>query len=169
MRITDSLYKALATRNKDEIDRVFERIYAEYSNLLFFVSKEYVLPCDAEDIVQETFIDFFNHLDTINELKNIKSYLVASVRNKCINFIKKKPILLEKDESLESETSEEIREVEGWQKGLNSLEVFVIVEHVIVGNKLSMIAKEKKMSPNTIKSIYRRALKKAKKNLEGKY
>ena len=166
MRIEDSLQKALSSHDLKQIDQAFERIYLEYSNLLFFVSKEYVSPCDAEDIVQETFIDFFNHLDTIDDLNNIKSYLVSSLRNKCINFLKTKPVLLEKDEDVPSISESSPLIVDKWQEGLNDIESFVIIEHVIVGKKLSIIAKEKKMSPNTLKSIYRRALEKARKNLK---
>ncbi|MDE6661324.1 MAG: hypothetical protein K2J93_05845, partial [Anaeroplasmataceae bacterium] len=55
----------------------------------------------------------------------------------------------------------------GWEKGLEKDEIEVITKHLILEISLVTIAKEENISKNTLKSRYRRALAKVKKNLEG--
>ena len=67
----------------------FEIIYNEYYHLLFKVAYSYTLNrCDAEDIVQESFIKFFNVNKKIDDNDKLKSYLVRIVVNKSIDFIR---------------------------------------------------------------------------------
>jgi RNA polymerase sigma-70 factor, ECF subfamily len=42
----------------------------------------------AEEIVQEVFVNFWERRDDINITYSVKSYLVASVRNRSINYLK---------------------------------------------------------------------------------
>ena len=67
----------------------FEIIYNKYYHLLFKVAYSYILNrCDAEDIVQESFIKFFNVNKKIDDNDKLKSYLVRIVVNKSIDFIR---------------------------------------------------------------------------------
>ena len=67
----------------------FEIIYNEYYYLLFKVAYSYTLNrSDAEDIVQESFIKFFNVKKTINDKDKLKAYLVRIVVNKSIDFLR---------------------------------------------------------------------------------
>lgn len=46
----------------------------------------------VEDIIQETFITLWEKRETINPDKTIESYVFVILRNKCLNFLKKKQI-----------------------------------------------------------------------------
>jgi len=45
---------------------------------------------EARDIVQEIFIKFWTDRDRLNIRHSIRSYLFASVKNKCLDFLRKK-------------------------------------------------------------------------------
>lgn len=46
----------------------------------------------VEDIIQESFISLWEKSDAINTDKTIESYLFVILRNKCLNFLKKKKL-----------------------------------------------------------------------------
>ncbi|MEQ8582919.1 MAG: RNA polymerase sigma-70 factor [Marinoscillum sp.] len=74
-------------RNKDK--RAFELVFNEYYGLL----KSYAMrfmddPDDAEEVIQEVFVKFWEKCDTLAPDSSIKSYLYRSVHNTCLNFIK---------------------------------------------------------------------------------
>lgn len=61
---------------------------AYYSSLCRFASG-YLSDADAaEDIVQQVFINLWNHREEIQPDKQIKSYLFTSVKNRCLNHIR---------------------------------------------------------------------------------
>lgn len=74
-------------RNKDK--RAFELIFNQYYGPLisyafrFFDSRE-----DAEEIVQEVFVKFWEKCDQLAKDSSIKNYLYRSVHNTCLNQIK---------------------------------------------------------------------------------
>ena len=46
-------------------------------------------PEKAEDIVQDVFMQFWHNKEMVDVNKNIKSYLFASVKNKCLEALRK--------------------------------------------------------------------------------
>lgn len=173
MSLESKLYNALQSGNQNKIESTFELIYSQYFNLLSYVCFQYSLDEeDVKDLVQETFIDFFNHLNLNDRIKNIKYYLIEMVKNKSRNFLNKKNRLsLLTDEEIGSlpdihPTNQSLK-LYGWQKGLEADEIDIITKHILLELSLTSIAKEENVSKNTIKSRYRRALAKVKKNLGG--
>lgn len=83
------------TKNRAGKKERFEHIYKEYSKpmylyaLSFLVSEE-----EAEDAIQEVFINFWKD-DTYQKIQNevTKTYLFRSVKNNCLNRLKKKDVL----------------------------------------------------------------------------
>lgn len=74
-------------RNKDK--RAFELVFNEYFALL----KSYALRFmedmeEAEEVIQEVFVKFWEKCDSLAPDSSIKSYLYRSVHNTCLNFIK---------------------------------------------------------------------------------
>jgi len=70
---------------------IFENIYRElyidlYRYCFLFIRSEKT----AEDIVQEQFIYLWEKRDEINIHTSVKSYLFKAVRNKSINYLKRK-------------------------------------------------------------------------------
>lgn len=173
MSLEFKLYNALLSGNQNKIESTFELIYSQYFNLLSYVCFQYVLDEeDVKDIVQETFVDFFNHLNLNDRIMNIKCYLIEMVKNKTRNFLNKKNRLTRlTDEEIGSlpdiHPINQSLKLYGWQKGLEIDEIEIITKHILLEISLTSIAKEENVSKNTIKSRYRRALAKVKKNLGG--
>ena len=62
---------------------------------------------DAEDILQETFVDCFRNLDSFRFESTFGAWLKKILINKCINHIKRKKIDLELCENLPVDVAEE--------------------------------------------------------------
>lgn len=67
-------------------------LFQEYQKLMFSTAKKYVSDnYAAEDIVQESLISFLKNLHTIMSLErcSLAAYVVCTVRNTSINYLKK--------------------------------------------------------------------------------
>ena len=165
-----AVINALKSKDKNKIEQTFKDIYEAYYKLVYFCVGNFLKNKeDIEDVTSEVFINFFNHLDNINIGGSIKYYLTKSAKNLSLNFLKKN-----------SKTSEVV-DVENYAKyempsndllyfvnlNLDELEKEIVVSHVLGGDSLRLIAKEKGMNINTIKSKYRREIFKLKYLLKG--
>ena len=66
----------------------FTIIYEKYSLLLFRIAIRKVHSTEvAEEIVQDLFVSLWEKRATL-QIKDLKSYLAASLRNRCIDFIR---------------------------------------------------------------------------------
>ena len=71
--------------NKDTFQKVFELYY----NPLCRFASAYLKDADnAEEIVQQVFINLWQQKDTIDPDRQIKSYLFTAVKNRCLNHIR---------------------------------------------------------------------------------
>lgn len=160
--------------DKDKINQTFENIYNDYFRLLYFVGYSYLNNEQiVSDIVEDTFALFFNKcLDVkfIKKIKNVKSYLSSSVKYEAI---REKKILelndfsvnVETDISSETNDSKEIY-LSNFLKILSKEEIEIIVNHIFVDRSFKDIAFEMKVSINTVKSKYRRAIIKIREELD---
>ena len=168
------LHQVLKTGDKQIINSYFEEIYNKYKGLVCFVIAKYIKNYDdIVDIAQDVFLSFFNNADKVNS--SIKYYLTRSARNISINYIKKN----DKEINVEDKYLENLSYVKmeyndnslfnDIKNILNEEEYNLIFNHIVMGYSLVELAKEMNLSKNTIKSKYRRALLKLKKELGGKY
>lgn len=68
--------------------KTFEKAYKEYYSLLCSFSMRYINDSIiVEGIVDEVFFNIWKHRDEI-EITSMKSYLLKSVRNRCLNELK---------------------------------------------------------------------------------
>lgn len=89
MTLEKRLEKALETRKRTEVEKVFELIYNEYYSLVAYCVSRYLSSKeDIEEISNDVFIRFFNNLQK-TQFSSIKYYLVQSAKNASINKIKK--------------------------------------------------------------------------------
>jgi len=77
----------------DSARALMENLYINYNHLMFSTAWRYCTDRQsAEDIVSDSCIAFINHLEKIQTLNSnvLKSYIVSTVRNTAINFLKRK-------------------------------------------------------------------------------
>ncbi|MFT6881763.1 MAG: RNA polymerase sigma-70 factor (ECF subfamily) [Marinoscillum sp.] len=74
-------------RNKDK--RAFELVFNEFYGLLKSYAMRFMDDSDdAEEVIQDVFVKFWDKCDSLAPDSSIKSYLYRSVHNTCLNFIK---------------------------------------------------------------------------------
>jgi RNA polymerase sigma-70 factor, ECF subfamily len=67
----------------------FHQVFNLYYNVLCRFAAGYLQDTDdAQEIVQQVFINLWQNRDTINPQGHIKSYLFTSVKNRCLNHIR---------------------------------------------------------------------------------
>jgi RNA polymerase sigma-70 factor, ECF subfamily len=122
---------------------------------------------DAEDIAQEVFLAAFNHLATYNsERAAFQTWLFTIARNRCVNYLKRKRPLIDRDAIANTQhaaISDESARSEFWiclDKALDALPIeqktaFVLAE--IEGLPYADIAQIEQTTLGTVKSRIHRA------------
>ena len=110
MSIENRLVNALERVDQSKIESIFKEIYDSNYKLVYFCVANFVKnKLDIEEIVNDVFINFYNHVNNINIEGSIKYYLTRSAKNSCLNFLKKKE---RKELSIESKYIENSTYVE---------------------------------------------------------
>ena len=158
-----------AIRNQDHF--VFKRLFDEmYADLVLYAHGYLFQTAQSEDVVQEVFIHLWEHSNEMDIKANLKGYLYAMVRNRCLTLLRSVKItddhgVLETPAALDAEDpaffGEEQRSGDGQLMGL--LEKLpqrmrtIVTLRFVNGYKYSEIAEELGVSVNTIKTQLRRA------------
>ena len=71
--------------DKESYRLLFEMLYP---GMCLFAKKYVNNYDDAEDIVQEVFIELWNRRATFGSVEHIKGFLYLSIKNRCLNFNK---------------------------------------------------------------------------------
>ena len=155
------------SNNPRSIDDALNDIYETYKPLLVFIASRYLNDTeDIKDVVQETFIEFFQHMH--QEHKNIKAYLTIACKHHAIDVLRKKKhiqymseeeinALIDDDTTHQNTYSEMIHDLRCY---LQEEEVNIIVFHLVDGLTFQEIAVKMYTNANTIKTRYYRALRK---------
>ena len=160
----------------------FEYIYIYYFPKMKRFAREYVLSDeDAENIVQDVFLELWEKKEILSLQLNVIAYLFTAIRNRCINFLRRSMIaknaenklqeeykltLQMKYYSLEAFNQEIFQEKDVEQilsKAIDTLpekcrEIFILSK--IKGKKQKDIATELNISVNTVETQIRIAYKK---------
>ena len=150
----------------------FKELYQRYTKAMFNTSLRIVNnPSDAEDIVQDSFIDAFKHIERFNYQSTFGAWLKRIVINKSINYLRDKklrlveinqPIISElKNEEAFDETEIEFK-VEQIKKAVSMLPdgyrtVFTL--NAFEGYDYDEIAEILSITPATVRTQYHRAKK----------
>ncbi|MGM9802856.1 MAG: RNA polymerase sigma-70 factor [Muribaculaceae bacterium] len=109
----------------------FEDIYLSYFSKMKCFAKEYVISEeDAENIVQDVFMELWERKELLNVHINLIAYLFTTIKNKCLNHLRHKLVVQETATKLQEEYAISLR------INLNSLEMFdnkLFSEHDIEG------------------------------------
>ena len=166
----------------------FENFYITWYSRVKDFARDYVLSDEeAENITQDVFLDFYQKRDTLDFHINVIAYLFTSVKNRCIDYLRRK--LLEQEAATKMQEdfdlsfrmkfdSLEAFDVDGLsednikdiiEKALNALpercrEIFILSK--LEGKKQKEIAEELNVSVKTIETQMTIAYKKLREELK---
>lgn len=171
MTLEKKLINALKYSSTYKLENLFQEICEQYYKFVYFIVKQYrISKEDIEEITDDVFIKFFNSLNRDTKIENIKLYLLQCAKNTSKDFIKKNKIKqVEYNDALkyQEESKESFDIFDKIKNSVSSQDYDLLIKHIIYGYSLRSIAKEKNMSCNTLKSIYRRLIKKLRDELGG--
>lgn len=166
------LVDALDSKDKQKIEKVFERIYDTYHGLISYCLCQYIkTPEDIEEVLNDVFINFFNRLNSI-EIKSIKYYLVTSAKSKALDLIKKNKkndhIPLDDNIAAIENDNNKFWILYDEIKQYLSTEDFYIFEEYVINDKASIeIARTLNTSAGNIRTRIHRILKRIKTHYGG--
>jgi len=152
----------------------FKYLFDKYYSPLRAYASRYISDNSAnDDIVQDVFTAFWKKAKDFNNEKAVKTYLFYSVRNACLNYLRKNnPSSLE-DNQIELPTVEDgIIEETVFMKVKEAIQELSEQEQVIINRWMNglgnaEIAEDINVSINTIKTVKKRAYTKLREKLKG--
>ena len=170
------LVSKLRKGDEDAFNCIF---YAYYKGLVLY-AKEFTEDMDtAEEIVQGFFVKFWTEREQIHITSSVKAYLVKSVRNKCLDFLKHRKIMDKHNKEIQKELPNKVEEgeevimtyelKEKIENSINALpencrEIFKKSRYE--GKKYREIAGELGISIKTVEAQIGKALKKLREDLK---
>ena len=80
--------KRLLSKLKAGDEHAFKQVYDEYEKLIYFIALQITKNKEtAEEVVQDTFLNMFNSLDSYNENGKFKEWLTTIARNLSYNRV----------------------------------------------------------------------------------
>ena len=122
----------------------FKQVFDSYFNALCAFCNKYLNnQSETEDTVQEVFVSFWEHKKDFDHINAIKAFLYTSVRNKCLNQLKRRLVRQKHESAL-------IYELESEQFFIN---------HVIEEDTFNRLYSEIKSLPDSSQKIMLLSLK----------
>jgi RNA polymerase sigma factor (sigma-70 family) len=164
--ITDNPTNILALCKKGDA-RAFQHLYQSYAKAMYSIC---VRMCgntaDADDVLQEAFVQIYNHLHAVENDHSLTAWIKRIVVNQCISFLRKKKVsflsfedrdVVEEpglDEQFHAAQVAQVKEAinqlpEGYRTVLN-LYIFESYTHKEIGELLGI-------SESTVKTQYMRS------------
>lgn len=158
----------LIERLKARDEEAFEIVYDEYSNLIYYIAFSIVKNKeDAEEVVQDTFLNMFNSINSYTEKNKFKSWLMQIARNLSLNKVtrnKEKNTI--KDDEVVGRAKAKSEEIDLLLtiKGILDFESSnIVILRIVYNFSFKEISEECNMTVNKVQGIYYQALKKLKK------
>lgn len=151
----------------------FNEFYIHWYSRMKYFAKEYVLSeGDAEDIVQDIFLELYDKYDSLSGRINLTAYVFTAVKNRCIDHLRHKIVEQEAASRMQEEhvlalrmkfDSLEILDTglfgedmeEALRKALDSLPKqcrAIFIKHKMEGKKQKEVAEEMNLSPKTVEN-----------------
>jgi len=113
-------------------EKNFEEIYLTYFSRLKYFAKEYILSEEeAENIVQDVFMEVWEKKEILFLHPNLLAYLFTGIKNRCLNFLRHQTIKTQAVNRLQEEYQIT------FQMNLDSLEAFD--DKIFSGNTIEKI------------------------------
>ncbi len=156
----------------------FKQLFDKYYYALKGFSRRYVTQDDiCEDAVQKAFVSLWESIHEIKYAGALKSYLFATVRNHCVNYVNREASRKITSDSMdelmaEAEYKEAIVEEEVYSEVYKAIKKLSPQSRKIVvlamnGLKNQEIADELDISINTVKTLKKRAYEHLREDLKG--
>ena len=123
----------------------------------------------SEDLLQETYMRFLNHIDKYKKNTNYFNFLVTIARNLAINEYHKQKRMVYDEKyiySVKEESPTDVPDLFYLLDYLNEKEREIVILHMIDNLKFKEIAKMKDKPLGTILWLYNKAIKKLKRKVE---
>ena len=157
----------------------FEQIYRDYSKPMFLYALSFLTSEEeAEDVIQEVFVNFWKD-NTFQKVKGevTKIYLFRSVKNNCLNRLKKKDVLKDRLDLLYGDVAEEemmtwndelIQEIETEISNMPEQTREIIQGVFFQGLKYQEVADQLGISINTVKTLLKNGMKHLREHFSGR-
>jgi len=161
-------------------EQFLKKAFDDYFEILVLNAQKYVYQMDeAEEIVQDVFVRFWEQSDTLPLDMDIKAYLFRAVHNSCKNYLRHKKVIIKYQERIKSETTDKVIEnkddleskelIETLHKAINSLpehwlEVFLM--NRFEGLKYREIAVKLSISQKTVEKYMSKSIQHLQRNLK---
>ena len=173
---TIQLDENLIIRMASNDGAAFRELYQKTSGVVYgFAMSILRNKHDAEDVMHDAFIKIYSSAVTYKPSGNPMAWILTIVRNLCLNRIRAGKVCEELSEyddlagvSNDSETMLDRMVLETAMSVLDAEERQIVVLHAMTGLKHREIAEILELPTGTITSKYNRALKKMRKEMEGK-
>lgn len=145
--------------------QLYEPVYKDLYRLAYYYIGN---SQDAEDVVSETVLKAYEKFDSLRKKEAFKSWIFRILVNQCMTYLRKKTtngVVELKEEPVFEPTLEDGTAVQELLAGLSREERQIVVLSVFGGYKGEEIAKLLHMKHSTVRSKYRRALKKMEQQL----
>ncbi len=161
---TQFLIQSIRLGDSKALKEFFESFYPS----VCIFARKFVKDMDiAEDIAQESFIEFWSRREQFTDIKALKGFIYTVTRNKCLNQIKLSSIredILRKQLFSEDFFYEMVQEEETYRilhQAIGGLadQSRKIILLSLKGYKVSEIAEELNISVNTVKTLKKNAYK----------
>lgn len=165
MKLTPKFIRDLKNRK----EYAFRAVYDEYYRLIYYVAVTIVKDEDtAQDIMQDTFVTFMNHIEEYEDDGHLKQYLTSIARNLAINVYqarkRKKEIPLDTVGEIPiSDDRSKVEVILTLQHALTEEEADLVMMKIIYENSFREIAEEKNLTIGTVQAKYYKALEKLRK------
>lgn len=169
---TEDALQALIQGREEGLSQIFEQ---HYTPLCFFAGSLVNDTCLAEEITSEAFIKLWERRETLVVEGSIKSWLYSTVRNACIDHIRKVKRLrvneqgLQTTNNIEQSVLHNIVETETVKQIVHTIDKLppqcgrIFKLFYLHGKSYNEIAKELNLSPQTVRNQKQRAAKLLKK------
>ena len=169
--------KILFNEIKNRNLKVYESLFSNYYPLLVRFAEGYIFDKqEAEDIVQNLFIHFWEDTASITLDLSLKAYFFKAVKNRCLNYLRDLQIhdrhnilyveaLINQENSDEYQDPELIAQINAAIAQLPEQMVEIVKLKYLEGKKVDEIALIHQVSKNTVKTQLLRAKTKLRKIL----